>query len=430
MFEGGIVSAIEAGTPQGSPISPLLANIALHVLDEAWAGGGHRLGELVKYADDLVILCATREQAEEARELVAAVLDGLGLRLAPGEDQDREPRPRRRRVHVSGVRASDARVVEAAGSLVSAEVAVPTGDGLDQRQDPRPHRTPLRQAAVGMGRRGSQPRAARLGELLPLRKLRARSSTTSTPTSTNASRSSPAPSTDSKGRNWSHRFNYEWVDPARHLPPQRNGETDACVCQPVNDVGEPCAGEPHARFDAAAGGNPGPVGQPARSPDASRRPYPAATRPALLLSITAGSEQTSTHRSGRPATRLVVRESSIELMIERSLPSSRSAHAAHGAACLETAELGGHRRARRSRAQPPANPGSSPNAPAAHNHRGASGAKSSSNQPSALKPTRSRSPPLPRIRSSIAATATHARATHTAARVGPTAKCSPNTSRA
>ena len=42
VFEGGIVSAIEAGTPQGSPLSPLLANIALHVLDRAWRdeGGG------------------------------------------------------------------------------------------------------------------------------------------------------------------------------------------------------------------------------------------------------------------------------------------------------------------------------------------------------------------------------------------------------
>ena len=83
VFEGGIVSAIEAGTPQGSPISPLLANIALHMLDEAWQGGGQRLGVLVKYADDLVVLSATREQAVQARELVAAVLDGLGLRLHP-----------------------------------------------------------------------------------------------------------------------------------------------------------------------------------------------------------------------------------------------------------------------------------------------------------------------------------------------------------
>ena len=83
VFEGGIVSAIDAGTPQGSPISPLLANVALHVLDQAWQGGGQRVGVLVRYADDLVVLCATREQAEQARELVAAVLDMLGLRLHP-----------------------------------------------------------------------------------------------------------------------------------------------------------------------------------------------------------------------------------------------------------------------------------------------------------------------------------------------------------
>jgi hypothetical protein len=79
------VSAIEAGTPQGSPLSPLLANIALHVLDQAWQSEGRRLGVLVRYADDLVVLCATREQAEAARELVAATLDTLGLRLHPGK---------------------------------------------------------------------------------------------------------------------------------------------------------------------------------------------------------------------------------------------------------------------------------------------------------------------------------------------------------
>ena len=83
VFEGGIVSAIEAGTPQGSPISPLLANIALHVLDERWQHEGQRLGVLVRYADDLVVLAATKRQAEQAGELVATVLADLGLRLHP-----------------------------------------------------------------------------------------------------------------------------------------------------------------------------------------------------------------------------------------------------------------------------------------------------------------------------------------------------------
>jgi len=52
VFEGGVVSEVEVGTPQGSPISPLLANIALHVLDEAWECDGRRMGVLVRYADD------------------------------------------------------------------------------------------------------------------------------------------------------------------------------------------------------------------------------------------------------------------------------------------------------------------------------------------------------------------------------------------
>jgi RNA-directed DNA polymerase len=81
VFEGGIVSAIEAGTPQGSPISPLLCNVALHVLDQTWQREGQRLGVLARYADDLVVLCATDKQAEAARELVAATIGTLGLQL-------------------------------------------------------------------------------------------------------------------------------------------------------------------------------------------------------------------------------------------------------------------------------------------------------------------------------------------------------------
>ena len=69
VFEGGVVSEVEAGTPQGSPVSPLLANIALHVLDEAWVRAGGRLGKLVRFADDYVVLCVSQGRAEQARDL-------------------------------------------------------------------------------------------------------------------------------------------------------------------------------------------------------------------------------------------------------------------------------------------------------------------------------------------------------------------------
>jgi group II intron reverse transcriptase/maturase len=83
IFEGGVVSDVDAGTPQGSPLSPLLANIVLHTLDEAWHAVGQPPGVLARYADDLVVVCPTRQRAEQARDLVAAVLAPVGLRLHP-----------------------------------------------------------------------------------------------------------------------------------------------------------------------------------------------------------------------------------------------------------------------------------------------------------------------------------------------------------
>nr|WSX54061.1 reverse transcriptase domain-containing protein [Streptomyces sp. NBC_00974] len=83
VLEGGVTSPTGAGTPQGSPISPLLANIALHVLDEAWQVEGRRLGVLVRYCDDFVVLSPTEHRAEQAQELAARVLGRLGMRLHP-----------------------------------------------------------------------------------------------------------------------------------------------------------------------------------------------------------------------------------------------------------------------------------------------------------------------------------------------------------
>jgi group II intron reverse transcriptase/maturase len=83
VFEGGVVSDVETGTPQGSPISPLLANVALHTLDEAWTESGWRWGQLVRYCDDFVVLCSSRRRAIQAAELAGEVLGGVGLRLHP-----------------------------------------------------------------------------------------------------------------------------------------------------------------------------------------------------------------------------------------------------------------------------------------------------------------------------------------------------------
>lgn len=83
VMEEGTWTRTVAGTPQGGVISPLLSNIYLHVLDRVWEDRCAHLGTLVRYADDFVVLCATRAQVEEARRRVGLVLTRLGLELHP-----------------------------------------------------------------------------------------------------------------------------------------------------------------------------------------------------------------------------------------------------------------------------------------------------------------------------------------------------------
>jgi RNA-directed DNA polymerase len=80
MLEGGVERTV-AGTPQGGVISPLLSNIYLHVLDTELSARG--VGELVRYADDGVVLCRSAAQAEAALAAVGGILSSLGLRLHP-----------------------------------------------------------------------------------------------------------------------------------------------------------------------------------------------------------------------------------------------------------------------------------------------------------------------------------------------------------
>jgi group II intron reverse transcriptase/maturase len=83
VMETGQWSATLVGTPQGGVISPLLANIYLHVLDRIWEDRCAHLGTLVRYADDFVVMCRTRTAVEQARQRVGAVLARLGLELHP-----------------------------------------------------------------------------------------------------------------------------------------------------------------------------------------------------------------------------------------------------------------------------------------------------------------------------------------------------------
>lgn len=73
------------GTPQGGVVSPLLANIYMNRLLRHWrqTGASARLGQIVSYADDFVILCASQRQAEEGLSLVSRWLEKLGLTIHP-----------------------------------------------------------------------------------------------------------------------------------------------------------------------------------------------------------------------------------------------------------------------------------------------------------------------------------------------------------
>jgi RNA-directed DNA polymerase len=70
----------EEGTPQGAVISPLLANIYLDPLDHHMAAAGV---EMVRYADDLVLLCRTETEAQRALMLLATWTEAAGLTLHP-----------------------------------------------------------------------------------------------------------------------------------------------------------------------------------------------------------------------------------------------------------------------------------------------------------------------------------------------------------
>jgi RNA-directed DNA polymerase len=172
------------GTPQGGILSPLLANIALSVLDEhfmgAWAswGGtyerrrrrvkGQATYRLVRYADDFVVLVAgTRDHVEALREEVADVLRPMGLRLS--EEKTVITHPHRRGLRLFGLShpaEAQARRGEAHRVHLPVQVRPGGGQGEGAGAHPRRHEPTARSPAAP-----AESGAAGLGQLLPARRV-------------------------------------------------------------------------------------------------------------------------------------------------------------------------------------------------------------------------------------------------------------------
>jgi RNA-directed DNA polymerase len=87
-LKGGVVEEgrwqpTETGSPQGGVISPLLANIDLHVLDMYWTERYASLGQLFRYADDFVVVCRSKQLAQRALQAIQQVVRKLNLQLHP-----------------------------------------------------------------------------------------------------------------------------------------------------------------------------------------------------------------------------------------------------------------------------------------------------------------------------------------------------------
>ncbi len=141
MVDGSVQRTV-AGTPQGGVISPLLSNIYLDVLDTELSARG--VGELVRYADDGVVLCRSQRQAQAALEAVGEILAESGVATASGQDPDRRSQGRPGRVRLPRLPLQSPHVGAVVGAaagapLLPAPLALAEGDEAAAREGQGPH---------------------------------------------------------------------------------------------------------------------------------------------------------------------------------------------------------------------------------------------------------------------------------------------------
>ena len=201
MMDGAVERTV-AGTPQGGVISPLLADIYLHVLDTELSARG--VGELVRYADDGVVLCRSAAQAEAALAAVGEILTGLGLRLHPDKTRVVDLRAGREASTSSAVTSAPIRSAVGSVGLCATPAPWPAAgvSGSGRRFGPvRSDRWP----GHPRGDRGSQPRAARVGNY-----FRTGNTATSSASSTVRGRSAPWPDGQEAGSQPARWAGLEW----------------------------------------------------------------------------------------------------------------------------------------------------------------------------------------------------------------------------
>ena len=82
-YPDGILVERCKGTPQGSAVSPILVNLFMHYAFDQWMARNHPDCPFERYADDVVVHCKNRRQAEELLAGIAARMSEVGLRLHP-----------------------------------------------------------------------------------------------------------------------------------------------------------------------------------------------------------------------------------------------------------------------------------------------------------------------------------------------------------
>ena len=80
---GELVPNPGKGTPQGGVISPLLSNLFLHYAMDKWLEQNHPAVRFVRYADDAILHCQDKQQAEDTLQALKARMDACGLELHP-----------------------------------------------------------------------------------------------------------------------------------------------------------------------------------------------------------------------------------------------------------------------------------------------------------------------------------------------------------